>query len=240
MRNEKPDAGFREHTSDDISSDLLAEMQYEPRDASVPKIFRWIGYFMLFFVGSIVLTIGIYQFFIPDWARLGQIAEPSPYRPLPPHPQVQAEPREDMAFFRLAEDKQVLGLDGAVPNTLPEMTIDAAIEKIASEKGISGIRGTALRGGPPTYPGNAMYPSLSPKMTDDVPHGEAHGEEHGDTHGAAGAVGSESVTEAGKPNVPQPHGGNTDITDGEPNPAEHRGVEHGTGMPADPDHGSDH
>jgi hypothetical protein len=156
----------------DSGPNLLAQMRYEQRDANINKTMISIVIFIGFFVFSMVITLGIYAYFIPDWGKLGQIAKPLEYRPIPPHPQLQVEPKVEMAAYRMAEDKLVRGEQGSVPGTKPAMTIEAAIENIATERGISGVKGTALKERGNAYPGSGMYAGM-----------EAHGESHsGESH----------------------------------------------------------
>lgn len=142
--------------------DLLAKMDYEHRDIALQKLMWFITVFIIGFLAAMLITVGIYQFFIPNWAKLGKIPEPSPYRRLPPHPQVQVDPRRDMALYRLAEDKQTSGEQGAVAGTKPAMTVTAAIEKLAAQDGIAGITGTAEAKRGEYFPGSRAFDGKPP------------------------------------------------------------------------------
>lgn len=137
--------------------DLLEEMKYEHRDIALQKLMWFIAVFFVGFIAAMIVTVGIYQFFIPDWAKLGRIPEPSPYRRLPPHPQIQVDPQRDMQEFRLAEDKQVSGEQGAVTGTKAVMTVTAAIDKLAGDEGIAGIKGTTEAKRGDHFPGSRAY-----------------------------------------------------------------------------------
>ncbi len=175
--------------------DLLAEMKYEHRDIALQKLMGFIVVFIVGFVSAMIVSIGIYQFFIPNWAKLGKIPEPSPYRRLPPLPQLQVDPKRDMQQFRLAEDKQVSGEQGAVTGTRPAMTITAAIDKLASEDGIAGIKGTeeARRGD--YFPGSRAYDGKAPESSHGM--GAPATSEHTDSAPSAEGVHGESGEGAG-------------------------------------------
>lgn len=148
--------------------DLLAEMKYEHRDIALEKLMWFIGVFFIGFIAAMLITVGIYQFFIPNWAKLGKIPEPSPYRRLPPLPQVQVNPQRDMELFRLAEDKQVSGEQGAVPGTKSAMTVTAAIDQLAGQDGIAGIKGTTEAKRGEFYPGSRAYDGKAPESSHDA------------------------------------------------------------------------
>jgi hypothetical protein len=175
--------------------DLLSEMKFEHRDIALQKLMGFIVVFIVGFIAAMIVTIGIYQFFIPDWAKLGKIAAPSPYRRLPPHPQIQVDPKHDMELYRLAEDKQVSGEQGAIPGTKPAMTVTAAIDKLAGQEGIAGITGTTEAKRGEFFPGSRAFAG----KTEGVYHGTggpatqpegasapATGGEHGASSGGAG------------------------------------------------------
>jgi hypothetical protein len=166
-----------------VGPDLLAEMQYEHRDVAQQKLWGWIGIFFGGFIASMVITAGIYAIFIPNWYKLGQVPAPSPYRRLPPHPQVQVEPKRDMQLFRQAETKQVLGQEGATPGTQPKMTIEAAIDKLAGEEGIAGVKGTAVAERGTGYPGSRQFGGEAPATAEGKPDASGGEAGHDDEHG---------------------------------------------------------
>lgn len=187
-----------------VGPDLLESLKYERRDVSQQKLWGWIVIFFIGFIVSMFITAGIYAIFIPNWYKLGQVPAPSPYRKLPPVPQLQVDARRDMELYRQIEAKQVAGSEGAVPNTKPSMTIEAAIDKLAGEEGIAGIKGTEVAERGTAYPGSRNFNGVEAPAEDtgksDLEGGEAEGhapEAHGaEAHGAE-ATGAEGHGDAG-------------------------------------------
>ena len=135
--------------------DLLSQMGYEPTDVNLRGVFTGIIALFVFIFVTMGVSIVLYNVFIPDWYKTGS-QQPMPAgRRMPPHPQIQTEPRRDMAFYREAEDALVAGKTDDGHGHSATMSIDDAMNALATQNGIAGVRGDApaLRGN--AYPGSA-------------------------------------------------------------------------------------
>jgi hypothetical protein len=142
--------------------DLLEQLGYEPRDIDLRRIFFWIGMLFLLIVGSMIISIIFYVIFIPGWAKLGQPVPLSANRRLPPNPQVQVNPKKDMALYQQAEDRVLRAEIGEGKSPKPNLSVDQAVELMASDRGIAGVRGTAVRPRGTSYPGSGDFTNTSP------------------------------------------------------------------------------
>jgi hypothetical protein len=128
-----------------VSPNLLAQMGYETRDVILRPLVMSLLALLVFIVVSLVSMFFLYQAFIPNWAKVGQPVTPPAARRLPPHPQIQAEPKQDMAIFRIAEDGVVSGNAPDSTGARQTMRIEEAIDVMATQRGIAGITGTEVR-----------------------------------------------------------------------------------------------
>jgi hypothetical protein len=141
--------------------DLLEQMGYETRDIDLRRIFFWIAMLFVLIFGAMVISIVFYIIFIPGWAKLGQPTPIPANRRLPPHPQVQVDPKKDMRLYQLAEDRVLRAEIGDAKSAKPALSVDQAVDLMASERGIAGVRGTAVRQRGTSYPGSGDYEGAS-------------------------------------------------------------------------------
>ena len=152
MRSGKPDATM---------PDLLEQLGYEPRDIDLRRILFWIAMLFVLIVGSMAISIVCYMVFIPGWAKLGQPTSIPANRRLPPHPQIQVDPKKDMTLYQLAEDRVLRAEIGDGKSPKPNLSVDQAVDLMASERGIAGIKGTAIHQRGTSYPGSGDYEGAS-------------------------------------------------------------------------------
>jgi hypothetical protein len=140
------------------SVEILSQMGYETRDVSVPALLRWGGVLLVFIVVSTVGSRVLYNFVVPTYAD--ELNQPIRHqRRVPPFPQVQPNPKSDMMAYRTAEDRVLAG-KAAMPGDQPGTSIDAAMETLATQKGIAGKTGDELRqlnANSKSYPGGGAY-----------------------------------------------------------------------------------
>jgi hypothetical protein len=149
-----------------VSPNLLAQMGYETRDVLLrPVIVALVTLFFFIFL-TLGATAVIYSIFIPNWAKLGRPAAPPAARRLPPHPQLQAEPKHDMALFRRAEDRLLNGTEADSTGAKQTMTIDQAMDTIATQRGIAGVTGTTVTERGNSGPGQGHNASAAPQTTE--------------------------------------------------------------------------
>ena len=142
--------------------DLLSQMGYEPTDVNLRSVFTGIIALFVFIALAMLFTAGLYTVFIPGWYK-AETRMPMPAgRRMPPHPQIQTEPRRDMALYRQAEDALVAGKGNDGHGHNATMSVDDAMTALATQKGIAGVRGDApaMRGN--AYPGSAGLAQGSP------------------------------------------------------------------------------
>ena len=87
---------------------------------------------------------------------------------VPPYPQLQADPRRDMNEYRQAEANVVNGFasDGTMgAGAKNPLSISAAMDTLANDRGIAGVRGNSVEQESAAYPGSGLY-------TDDKPRAE--------------------------------------------------------------------
>jgi hypothetical protein len=147
---------------DATTPDLLEQLGYEPRDIDLRRIFFWIGMLFILIAGASVASVVCYAIFIPGWAKLGQPMPIPANRRLPPNPQVQVNPKKDMALYQQAEDRVLRAEIGDGKSPKPNLSVDQAVDLMASERGIAGIRGTAVRQRGTAYPGSGDFTAASP------------------------------------------------------------------------------
>jgi hypothetical protein len=128
-----------------VSPNLLAQMGYETRDVILRPLVVALGGLLALIVATLIFMFFLYQFFIPDWAKVGKPGLPSTARRLPPNPQLQADPKRDMVIFREAEDAVHTGTVADTTGAKPTMKIEDAIETMATQTGIAGVTGTEVR-----------------------------------------------------------------------------------------------
>lgn len=170
--------GHGHHGGDNHPSpDLLARMGYETRDVAPNTLVRWVFFLFAFIAATSLFTMGLYNFFVPkDGPSSGEVERTAPMstvRRLPPHPQVQAAPMRDMMEFRQAENAQVLepsqNANGSV-----NLPVQRAMELLANERGIAGIRGSQTAPVPNAYPGSGVYGSAVLPADDSGGHDASH------------------------------------------------------------------
>jgi len=142
--------------------DLLSKMGYEARDVSLQGIFIGIAALFVFILIAMVGSVILYNIFIPDWYK-GTTRIPIPAaRRLPPHPQLQTEPRRDMVLYREAEDEMVAGRADDGHGHRAKMSVNDAINMMATQRGIAGVRGDASPVSGGSYPGGTGLKGTSP------------------------------------------------------------------------------
>jgi hypothetical protein len=161
MRNDTPHGTHGDSPGTPVSPNLLAQMGYETRDVALRPIMLSIVTLFVFIFLTLLVSAGIYQIFIPNWAKLGRPVAPPAARRLPPHPQIQAEPKHDMALFRRAEDRLLRGDEADSTGAKQTMTIDQAMDTIATQRGIAGVTGTTLTQRGTSGPGQGHRPSAA-------------------------------------------------------------------------------
>ena len=109
------------------SPNLLAELGYETTDVDVRKVIFGIAVLFAFIGVSLAVSFGIYKFFEPEYVKVREKPAFAQVRPVPPVPQLQADPKPDMTSYHEATDSE-LG-----------ESIEKAKEA-AVAKGISGVR----------------------------------------------------------------------------------------------------
>lgn len=139
------------------TADLLEQMGYEPRDIALSTILRWISFLFVFIFGTLVVSIGIYRFFVPTETQIGRSSPLLFQRSYPPNPQVQPYPKRDMMVWREAEDALIAGKAADPLTGRPVLPIDQAVDILATQRGIAGIRGNAVSERPDGYPGSGLY-----------------------------------------------------------------------------------
>ncbi len=143
---------------DHPSVEILSQMGYEQRDVSLPALRNWLIGFIVFLTLMLSIPYGIYRLVVPTFAD--ELHQPMRHqRRVPPFPQIQPDPKPDMMVYRAAEDR-VLSGQAAMPNDKPGISIDQAIDQLATRQGISGVTGTAQKALDPNsnqYPGGGDY-----------------------------------------------------------------------------------
>lgn len=84
--------------------DQLRKLGYETSDVSLPTLAKWFIALGIFIAGCSVLAFIIYKVFVPE---IGEDVTVRPGRLLqvpPPNPELQTQPRRDIATLREAED----------------------------------------------------------------------------------------------------------------------------------------
>lgn len=159
--------------SNEPSLDLLVELGYETRDVAFKTIGLWIFGLIAFALSVAGVMLLAFRWFAPDvTAAQYQRAYPlATTRRLPQEPMLQADPRRDMAQYHAKEDRSILEWQYTDPNkkTGVNVPIDVAIEKYASEVGISGVKGTATPPVSSAYPGSGRYENRPARTTESDP-----------------------------------------------------------------------
>lgn len=141
------------HESVDTSHDLLSDLGYEHRDVAFRKIALWLSILFGFLVFSGVVTMELFHFFTPAYVEAAKkVPAFKQQRDLPPHPQVQADPRRDLLHFHLADDASAEAIDEA--------------KKAIASAGIAGVAQGAAKKETLSYPGSGAYearPSRKPE-----------------------------------------------------------------------------
>jgi hypothetical protein len=132
--------------SEPTNEELQVAIGYETRDINLRPIIWSIIALLIFFTFCQGVILLFYAIAIPDWSKLGH-SEPMPVnRRFPPYPQLQTDPHQDISLYRQAEEKELAGQGVA-------MTVEQAIDTLATQKGIAGIKGDAHRERGEGYPG---------------------------------------------------------------------------------------
>lgn len=132
--------------SESTNAELAAEIGYETKDVNIRQTLVGIVALLVFFAVAQIGILVLYAGIMPDWAKLGH-PEPLPVnRRIPPYPQIQTDPHVDIERYRQAEEKELGGKDSA-------MSVDQAIDVMATQKGIAGVRGDAVHERATGFPG---------------------------------------------------------------------------------------
>lgn len=138
----------------DVASDLLADMGYETRDVRLqPLIVALAGLAMLIMVSSL-FCLWFYRFTSPKFVEEQALPKWITQRRLPPNPQVQAYPKDEIKVFYQAQDPKLAALEKA--------KADAVAEGIA---GVTG--GTEKEAFSADFPGSGKF---GPKAAGEAEH----------------------------------------------------------------------
>lgn len=94
---------MHDHEPQETSEESLAK-GYEQEDISLPVIFRWAGYLIIFTVIVSAVVAGIYRLYVPNQpSRAGYTWDSAARQMNPNTPQIQALPMEDIKALRTEE-----------------------------------------------------------------------------------------------------------------------------------------
>jgi hypothetical protein len=130
----------------ETDKNLLAELGYETRDIDIGKSLVGVVGLFVFVAVACGATIILFNFLKPPYKEYERPAFAAK-RKLPPLPQIQHWPKEDMRYFQNATDEAVEA---------------SAIEKAKEEmiaSGISGVKSGRTSEAPKSYPGSGVFTS---------------------------------------------------------------------------------
>ena len=145
-------------TTDHVSPDILAQMGYETRDIALNTLVRWLFFLFAFIAVTVGATIGLYNWFVPNKVELERVSPLASTRRVPPHPQLQRSPKNDMIEYRQAEAAAVEE-ESRNANGTVNIPVSRAMEILANERGIAGIKGSQTAPVSNSYPGSGNYNS---------------------------------------------------------------------------------
>jgi hypothetical protein len=152
------------------SLDILDQMGYETRDVSLPGLIKWLSFFGVFLVIATVGSKFLYDALVPNFAAEQSNSPMMHVRHVPPFPQIQAEPIRDMVNYRTAEDEVLAGNPAVGSKT--GMSVDAAIDAIATQRGIAGVKGDSIATPDPnskSYPARMEAPTGAASLKGSTP-----------------------------------------------------------------------
>jgi hypothetical protein len=149
---------------------LLAQMGYETRDIALNTLVRWLVFLGVFIIVMMATAYVTYKVFVPNWVETERTAPLEHVRKIPPYPQLQADPRRDIIEFRQAEDDVVNGYTAGGPKgQRTNVPIATAIDILANQRGIAGIRGSQAKPESEAYPGSGIYTTGQPRSDNMAP-----------------------------------------------------------------------
>jgi len=128
---------------DQLSVDQLRKMKYETSEVDVAKIMRLVGYMFVFIAIMLLITVGIYNIFLPVPKEAPMEAGDHVSHMAQGMPVLQGHPNLDMADFRKAEEDKTEAYgwvdDGKVKARVPvEVEIDKIVDAKALPKAVPG------------------------------------------------------------------------------------------------------
>jgi hypothetical protein len=133
---------MRKESSTD--KNLLAELGYETRDIDIGKSLVGVVGLFVFVAVACGATIVLFNFLKPPYTEYERPAFAAK-RKLPPLPQIQHWPKEEMRYYQQATDESV-----------EASSIEKAKEEMIAS-GISGVKSSRASEGPKSYPGSGKY-----------------------------------------------------------------------------------
>lgn len=130
----------------DTNKNLLADLGYETRDIDIGKTLIGILALFVFVAASLFATFILYRAFEPPYKEYNR-PEFASKRKLPPLPQIQAHPKNEIRFYHEAVDKEMS--TGAIERAKEEM----------AAAGISGVTTDTPKEEGKSYPGSGDYKS---------------------------------------------------------------------------------
>jgi hypothetical protein len=128
----------------DTNKNLLAELGYETRDIDIGKTLIGIGALFVFVAVTCGVSVAFYRWLEPPYKEYERPAFAAK-RKLPPLPQIQAKPKEEIRYYHEANDRVV-----------EASAIEQAKEQMAAS-GISGVTVGKEREEGKSYPGSGDY-----------------------------------------------------------------------------------
>lgn len=128
----------------DTNKNLLADLGYETRDIDIRKTLIGVMALFVFVAASLFAMFILYRAFEPPYKEYAR-PEFASKRKLPPLPQVQAHPKDEIRFYHEAVDKEMSS--GAIERAKEEM----------ATAGISGVTTDKPREEGKSYPGSGDY-----------------------------------------------------------------------------------
>lgn len=178
----------------DVDLDQLVKLGYDTRDVALNTLVKWLVFLFVFIAGTTLVTMVLYNFFVPrrtELERIAPLAVATEGRRLPPNPQLQARPVRDMIQFRRAEERVIDGYTYTAQGQVA-VPIDQAIDELAT-RGIAGIKGTKMPVRGTDYPGSGNFAPVAGATSGG--HGSAHDTSPSDMTNAAPGSSSNAVTD---------------------------------------------
>ena len=122
----------------------IVELGYDHRDINLVQIVRWMSIFTAFVIISIFAALAFYKAFTPDWNKEERVLPAYVTKPrVPPFPQVQADPKLDIAVYQAAE--------------APKREALLKVKEAAATRGISGVGAATQAAEKESFPGSGDY-----------------------------------------------------------------------------------